>query len=106
MRNLAFSKFHPNLMLGMTLGQLDLQKKYGLTVLEVRREKASQRGLLKNVEQKLAGPDTVLYAGDILFLSGDREQAQLLAEEQKLVRMTGRTTPTRRTMADSWLSTT
>ena len=75
--------------LGMTLGQLDLQKKYGLTVLEVRREKASQRGLLKNVEQKLAGPDTVLYAGDILFLSGDREQAQLLAEEQKLVRMTG-----------------
>ena len=73
--------------LGMTLGQLDLQKKYGLTVLEVRREKASQRGLLKNVEQKLAGPDTVLYAGDILFLSGDREQAQLLADEPKLVRM-------------------
>ncbi len=75
--------------LGMTLSQLDLHKKYGLTVLEVRREKASQRGIIKNVEQKLAGPDTVLYAGDILFLSGDREQAQLLAEEQKLVRMNG-----------------
>ena len=74
--------------IGKSLGQLDIQKKYGLTVLEVRREKASQHNIIKNVEQKLAGPDTVLCLGDMIFLSGEEENALTLANEQQLSRVT------------------
>jgi di/tricarboxylate transporter len=69
--------------LGKTLAQLDLHNRYGLTVLEIRRERTAQHRIIKNVEQRLAGPDTALCAGDMLFLSGDSAQAQQLAAEQK-----------------------
>lgn len=72
---------------GKTLAELNIHKEYGLTVLEVRKETASQHGIIRNVEQKLAGPDTTLCNGDMIFLSGSRRQAQIFAEEQKLKRV-------------------
>lgn len=76
---------------GKTLAELNIQKEYGLTVLEVRKETASQHGIIRNVEQKLAGPDTTLCDGDMIFLSGSRRQAQLFAEEQNLKRVARKT---------------
>lgn len=72
---------------GMTLAELDIQKEYGLTVLEVRNEKSTQHGVIRNVEQKLAGPDTMLCEGDMIYLSGSRRQAQIFAEEHRLRRV-------------------
>ena len=43
-----------------TLAELDIHHRYGLTVLEVRRIKKSHTRLMKDVEQKLAGPNTML----------------------------------------------
>ena len=67
-----------------TLAELDIHHRYGLTVLEVRRIKKSHTRLMKDVEQKLAGPNTILTAGDIIYISGNKESAARLAEDLKL----------------------
>lgn len=69
----------------MTIGQADIHNRYGLTILELRRESGAQRHLLKNVEQQLAGPGTVIDEGDILYLSGDGAQAKRFAADYGLV---------------------
>lgn len=69
---------------GKTLKELDIHHHYGLTVLEVRRVKKPHSKLMKEVEQRLAGPDTRLTAGDIVYLSGDRRQADSFAGEMQL----------------------
>ena len=69
---------------GMTIAELDVQNRYGLAVLEVRRETTRQKGLIKNVNQMLAGPRTVLNEGDIIYLTGEREQAVRFASEYGL----------------------
>lgn len=71
-----------------TLAELDIHNAYGLTVLEVRHEASHQKGIIKNVEQKMAGPDTVLSEGDILYLSGEKSQARRLADMLGLMKIT------------------
>ena len=69
---------------GKTLKELDIHHRYGLTVLEVRRVKKPHSKLMKEVEQRLAGPDTKLTAGDMVYLSGDRRGADNLAAAMRL----------------------
>lgn len=69
---------------GKTVAELDIHNRYGLTVLEVRRETASQNGLIKNVNQKLAGPDTVLLENDIIYIIGEKAQATDFAKDHSL----------------------
>lgn len=69
---------------GKTVGGLDIYNRYGLTVLEVRRTQGRKKGLLRNVEQKLAAPDTVLQEGDVIYVTGRREQAKMLAHDMLL----------------------
>lgn len=69
---------------GKTLAELDIHHRYGLTVLEVRRIKKPHSALMKEVEQRLAGPDTKLAADDIVYLSGDRQRATDFAREMQL----------------------
>ena len=69
---------------GMTIGKADIHNRYGLTVLELRREGGRQHHLLKSVAQQLVGPGTVVEEGDILYLSGDGEQAQRFAADYGL----------------------
>lgn len=76
---------------GKMIGELDIRKKYGLSIIEVRREERSQNRLLKNVVQLAADSDTVLQADDILYLTGNDENVksftavynlQILPEEE------------------------
>ena len=60
-----------SLLVGQTVQGLDVRRKYGLNILEVRRGEASQHRFLKTVTQKLASPDTVIQAGDVLYVTGD-----------------------------------
>ena len=53
-------------------------------VLEVRRIKQPRSPLMKEVEQRLAGPDTKLTEGDIVYVSGDPAQAMQFAADMKL----------------------
>ena len=69
---------------GKTLKELDIHHRYGLTVLEVRRVKKPHSKLMKEVEQRLAGPDTKLTAGDLVYLSGDHKQADSFAAAMQL----------------------
>jgi di/tricarboxylate transporter len=77
-----------SLACGKTLAQIDLHHQYGLTVLEVRRIKKARTPLMKEVEQELAGPDTVLASGDIIYLSGDKEKAERFASDMQLEKAT------------------
>ncbi len=69
---------------GKTVAELDIHNRYGLTVLEIRSEKKHQKGIIKNVSQKLAGPRTVLRDRDIIYISGEKEQAQRFAQDYSL----------------------
>ncbi|MBO5001392.1 MAG: anion permease, partial [Prevotella sp.] len=44
-----------------------------------------QKGLLKNIEQKLAGPETCLEEDDIIFITGDKAEAERFARDFALV---------------------
>ena len=80
----VFTVENGSLAADKTLAELDIHHRYGLTVLEVRRIKKSHTRLMKDVEQKLAGPNTMLTAGDIIYISGNKESAARLAEDLKL----------------------
>lgn len=76
---------------GKTIAEMDIHNRYGLTVIEIRRETVHQKGLIKNVTQKLAGPGTALLEGDIIYLSGDREQALQFAGDFSLSKIEAET---------------
>lgn len=69
---------------GKSLAELDIHHRFGLTILEVRRIRNSHNHLIKDVEQKLAGPDTLLHEGDIIYVSGNKKHALSLANEYGL----------------------
>ncbi|MCD8202186.1 MAG: SLC13 family permease [Prevotella sp.] len=69
---------------GKTVAELDIHNRYGLTILEVRSETRRQKGIIKNVSQKLAGPKTILKENDIIYVSGEKEQAQQFAADYAL----------------------
>lgn len=71
-------------LLGKMIGELDVRRKYGLSIIEVRREERSQNRLLKNVVQRAANSDTVLRIDDILYLTGNTENMNTFASEFKL----------------------
>ena len=76
---------HDSKIKGKTIVELDIHNRYGLTVLEVRRETSRQKGLLKSVNQMLAGPHTVLQENDIIYVTGEKESAQRSADEYALL---------------------
>ena len=90
-----------SLLVGQTVQGLDVRRKYGLNILEVRRGEASQHRFLKTVTQKLASPDTVIQAGDVLYVTGDAKDVLHFASEFALEMMDGHTTETARTTGNS-----
>ncbi len=69
---------------GKTISDLDIRRKYGLNILEVRRGNASQHRFLKTITQKLAAPDTILQTNDILYISGKFNQIEQFSEDFRL----------------------
>ena len=56
--------------IGKTIIELDIYKKYGINVLELRRSAGNNR-FVRTVNQQLASPALALQQGDVLYLSGD-----------------------------------
>ena len=71
-------------IVGKSIGELAIRQRYGLTVMEVRREQKSRGPLMRAVEQSMATPETVLEAGDIVYLSGPEEAVRQLSEDYGL----------------------
>lgn len=67
-----------------TLMELDIQNRYNLSVMEIRREKRGRNGWIRDVSQKMAGPKTRFMEGDIIYLSGEPEQMERFATDYKL----------------------
>ena len=73
-----------SLLIGKTIVDLDIRRKYGLNILEVRRGESSQHRFLKTITQKLADPATTMLSGDILYVSGRFESVQEFAREYRV----------------------
>ena len=76
---------------GDTVLELDLRRKYGINILEVRRGETAQHRFLKTVTQKLASPDTVVRAGDVLYVTGDVDVVSRFAEDYGMEMLDGHT---------------
>ena len=61
--------------IGKTIIDLDIYKKYGINVLELRRSTGNNR-FVRTVNQQLASPTLMLQQGDVLYLSGELAQIQ------------------------------
>ena len=81
-----------SLLVGKTIIDLDVRRKYGLNILEVRRGDISQNRFLKTITQKLAEPDTVMQEQDVLYVTGEVESVERFAEDDLLEMLDGHTT--------------
>ena len=77
---------------GKTIVDLDIRRRYGLDILEVRRGDVSQHRFLKTITQKLADPTTTLQSEDILYVKGDFDQVKHLADDYRLTLLDGHAT--------------
>ena len=78
-------------VIGKNVVELDIRKKYGLNVLEVRRISQSQSRFLKSVNQKLA-TDTTLPSEDVIYVMGDFDRIHQIAQELDLYIIDSHTT--------------
>ena len=70
-------------MCGSTLRQLNINKRYGVTIITVQRSKTQSPSLLQQVEQ-FTKPDEPLRENDVLYLNGSTDDINRMAEEMKL----------------------
>lgn len=73
-----------NGLVGLTIGELDLHRRYGLTVIEVRNESGKKRKLVRDISQTMATADVRVKAGEILYISGKGDSMTMFAEEYGL----------------------
>lgn len=70
---------------GKKVQDLDLQNRYGLTILEIRNE--TRKALGKDIRQNMVWADTVISQDDILYFYGDKEAMEQFATDYHLERM-------------------
>ena len=80
------------LLIGKTIIELDVRRKYGVDILEVRRSDTSQHKFLKTVTQQLASPNTTIGTGDVLYIRGDIGNVNRIAEDFNMEMLDGHMT--------------
>ena len=74
-------------IVGKTLKDLSIQKKYGVSIIEIRNEKKSKLGLVKDVNQNMAKSSSTISVHDILYILGDEEKIEKFANDYGLRKM-------------------
>ena len=74
-------------IVGKTLKELSLQKRYGVSIIEIRNEKKSRLGLVKDINQNMAKSNSVISEGDTLYIIGDDEKIKVFAKDYGLRKM-------------------
>lgn len=74
-------------IIGKSLKELDVQQRYGVSVIEIRNEKKSRLGLVKDVNQNMARSNSVIGEQDILYVIGDEERIANFASDYGLKKM-------------------
>lgn len=72
---------------GMTVAELDLRNRYGLSIIEIRKEQSNRSGIIRQVKQKVASASTVLRAGHLLYLTGDADRMEEFAANNGLAKL-------------------
>lgn len=73
---------------GKMIGELDIRKKYGLNIVEVRSIDRNQRNpMARKSTQKAADPDTILRPDDILYIAGKQAQIERFAADYALTQL-------------------
>ena len=67
--------------IGKSVVQLDVNRQYGINILEIRRDNGSQHRFLRTVSQQVASAEAQLKADDVLYVSGGIDQVQQLAAD-------------------------
>lgn len=67
-----------------TLLQLDIPFRFGLSVLEIRRKMSVKNQFFKTINQEIAGPNSVVQAGDIMYVNGPFEIVQTFVDSYGL----------------------
>ncbi|MCO6026080.1 SLC13 family permease [Prevotella cerevisiae] len=69
---------------GKTLAELDIQNRYGLTVLELRHEQNKSKTLIQGITQSPAQSNARIKVGDTIYLNGGKEQVKQMVEDLSL----------------------
>lgn len=72
---------------GKVVSQLDLRNRYGLSIIEMRKEPSNSKRMIRQVKQKVPNGSTVLRAGILLYLSGDTRKMDEFAQQNKLIKI-------------------
>lgn len=64
-----------------SLKELPIAAQYDLHIREIRRKSAGANPFFKTIGMEVAGPDTTVQAGDILYVKGRYENAERFARE-------------------------
>ncbi len=74
-------------IIGKTLKQLSIQKRYGVSIIEIRNEKKSRLGLVKDINQNMAKSSSTISEGDTLYVMGDEDKQKRFAKDYALRKM-------------------
>ena len=74
-------------IVGKTLKELSIQKKYGVSIIEIRNEKKSRLGLVKDVNQNMAKSSSTIQVHDTLYIIGEEQKMQHFAQDYGLRKM-------------------
>ncbi len=73
-----------SLIAGKMIGEIDIRKKYGLNIIELRHIERGQHRILKRMTQQAVDSDTVLRIDDVLYISGNADIVSVFAQKYKL----------------------
>lgn len=74
-------------IVGKNLKELSIQKKYGVSIIEIRNEKKSRLGLVKDVSQNMAKSSSIIQVHDTLYIIGEEEKMKRFASDYGLRKM-------------------
>lgn len=74
-------------IVGKTLKELSIQKKYGVSIIEIRNEKKSRLRLVKDVSQNMAKSSSTIQVHDTLYIIGEEEKMKRFASDYGLRKM-------------------
>lgn len=81
-----------SLLKGNSIIELDVRRKYGLNILEVRRSESSQHRFLMTASQQLTDFKTKLQIDDILYIRGEADKVKQFSIDYQLEMLDGHVT--------------
>ena len=85
MRNVSRVRVSPqSVLIGKKLADLEIPRRYNLSVIEIRRQRTRGKMFLKNERQEMAGPQTQPFAEDVLHVLGDIDNVKQFALDNGL----------------------